>query len=350
MSVEEHIQAAAQRNDELLSVLAETDHAIPDLNQQRSYITDLEGQLSAINNKLSTLDKRREKDLKDHLKYRDSVFKRFAYKASGQKEKFQDKAAKEEKDYFDGLRETQLNEDQKKSLNDLLSQAKTTEGDLVGVAEKHKNAQGELDRLYDSIFQGQTPNFPDEDRLEEYSNQTLQEYHNTRQTVDAENQVAGLIREASQAMRMALNHLSSAESYSTWDMWGGGTMSDMMERNELSSADRAWSRVQMLNLQAKHLSPYVRDLPEVRVAGGSIMSDVFFDNIITDMAFHEKIKQSQYEMNQAADMVERNLQENKIRLDQLNSDMAEKSRRLEQSRKDLQAKRSDIFRRISRGA
>ncbi|WWC71403.1 uncharacterized protein I206_105358 [Kwoniella pini CBS 10737] len=347
MSVENQIKAAAQRNDELLAILAETDYAIPDLNQQRSYISDLENQLSKVNKIINDLDKKREKDLKDHLKYRDSVFKRFAYKASGQKEKFQDKALKEEKDYFEGLRELQLNEDTKNNLNNQLNQAKLFENNLIKIVEKHKNSQIELDKLYDSIFQGQSPNFPDEDKLEEYSNQCLQEYHNIRENLDSENQIKNLIKEASNTMRISLNHLNSAESYSTWDMWGGGSMSDMMERNELSSADRSWSKVQMLILQAKHLSPLVRDLPKVQVAGGSIMSDVFFDNIFTDMAFHDKIKQSQYEMNQAADIVEMNLQENEIRLNQLNNDIVDKSRRLEQSRKDLQSKRSDIFRQIA---
>ncbi|WWC90525.1 uncharacterized protein L201_005461 [Kwoniella dendrophila CBS 6074] len=347
MSIEEHIQSASTRNAELLQILSDTDHALPDSNQQRTYITELETQLGQVETKLNELNKRRERDLKDHLKYKDSTFKRFAYKATGQKEKFSLKASKEEKDYFDGLRETQLNEDTKKQLIDQLTQAKSVENDLKNTVDKHQKAQEELNNLYNSIFKGSTPNYPEEDEFENKTNQLLNEYQNLRQILDCENRVKGLIEQASRSMRMSLNHLSSAESYSTWDMWGGGTMSDMMERNELSSADRQWSQVQMLILQAKHLSPnYVRDLPQVKVAMGNIMSDVFFDNIFTDMAFHEKIKQSKFEMNQAADLVERNLQENQIRLNQLNQDLNSKSKALEQSRLDLQNKRSEIFRRI----
>ncbi|WVW85440.1 hypothetical protein I302_107478 [Kwoniella bestiolae CBS 10118] len=346
MSVQEQIRSSLPLQTSLLSTLRETDHSIPDHKQQLLYITDLSSQLSTLTTKLKALDKVREKEKKEHISYRDSVFKRFAYKSTGRREKFEQRAEKEEKDYFDNLRETQLLQDQIKQLSSLLDDAKSTETQLKGLVDQHNAAQRELDQLYDSIFSGQTPKYPDEDVLESQSNDALSSYHSTRQAVEAEQQVKSLLEQASRAMRLSLNHLSSAEGYSTWDMWGGGTMSDMMERNELSSADRQWASVQMLTQQAKHLSGYVRDLPAVKVAMGNIMSDVFFDNIFTDMAFHEKIKQSQYEMNVAADVVERNRQENEIRLNGLGGELRGKEDRLERTRRELQELRSEIFRKV----
>jgi len=75
-------------------------------------------------------------------------------------------------------------------------------------------------------------------------------------------------------------------------MFGGGAMTDMMERNVLSSAEGYASQAQILVQQAMMASPQVQPIGEISIAHGSIMSDVIFDNIFTDMAFHDKIKAS----------------------------------------------------------
>jgi hypothetical protein len=97
----DQINNAAPRNRELLQILSDTDHAPPALEQQKRYIDDLNTQLSQVQSRLKALETTRDKELKDHEKYRDSVMKRFAYKATGQKDKFAAKAEKEEKEYFE---------------------------------------------------------------------------------------------------------------------------------------------------------------------------------------------------------------------------------------------------------
>lgn len=347
MSIEEQIQSATTHHAQLLSILSETDHAKPDLTQHLSYISDLTSQLSTIQTRLSALENRRKKDLKDHVKYRDSVFKRFAYKASGQRTKFEEKANQGEKEYFEGLQETQTKSDTKKQLEAWLSQANTERHALEQEVGRHQDAQRELDNLYSSIFTGPSPNFPIEDQLEQASNTALQEYEVTRQRVEGENKAYDRLGAAQRALNQGLNHMSSALGYSTWDMWGGGTMIDMMERNELSGADRQWSTTQMLMLEARHASAAVGGLPEVRVAAGSLMSDVFFDNIFTDMAFHEKIKLSDAEMKRAYGVLVQELDRSKARLDQGRGELRTREQELERSRVALQNRRTEIFREVA---
>ncbi|CCF47033.1 hypothetical protein CH063_15588, partial [Colletotrichum higginsianum] len=99
--LESKIRQAAVRNRELLAVLADTDNAIPDLTQQRRLIADLDHQLQQSDKNVRALDARRKKELKDHEKYRDSVMRRFVHKAVGKRDKFDEKAAREEREYFD---------------------------------------------------------------------------------------------------------------------------------------------------------------------------------------------------------------------------------------------------------
>ena len=349
MTIEEHIQAASARNAVLCQTLTETDYAKPSLAQQRGYIADLESELKQVKKRLTELDKRRDKDLMDHVKYRDSVFRRFAYKASGRREKFDEKAAQEEKEYFEGMQETNTKQEEQRQLQGLLDEANTRRGELERDAQRHEKAQKELDGLYDSIFGGPNPSqkFPEEDRLEKESEGILGEYEQHRQTLEGEERGLRLLQGARKEMTLALRHLASARGYSTWDMWGGGTMVDMMERNELSSADKQWSAVKTLHLEAQHSSRNIQPLPQVRVAAGSLMSDVFFDNIFTDMAFHEKIKQSEVEMRRADEALAGQLQAAQERVEHGQAAMRDLSGRLEQARVALQKRRMEIFRQIS---
>lgn len=103
MSIHAKIQEAASQNSYLLQGLHETDSAPSQLRQQDAYINDLNHQIASINAHVASLTKKTATELKDHEKYRDSNIRRFAHKATGRKEKFAEKAAKEEKEYFDAM-------------------------------------------------------------------------------------------------------------------------------------------------------------------------------------------------------------------------------------------------------
>ncbi len=94
------IQNAGPRNKELLAILEETDRAPPTLDHQKQYIADLDGDLSELQRRMGSLERKREKELKDHEKYRNSVMKRFAYKVARKQDKFEAKASKEEQEYL----------------------------------------------------------------------------------------------------------------------------------------------------------------------------------------------------------------------------------------------------------
>ena len=87
------------------------------------------------------------------------------------------------------------------------------------------------------------------------------------------------------------------------------TMADMMERNALVNAQGNASQVEMLVSQATRASPQVQPIGRIDIARGSVafsscflllisasyflsslISDVFFDNIFTDMAFHSNYR------------------------------------------------------------
>ncbi|KAJ9162329.1 hypothetical protein NKR19_g1379 [Coniochaeta hoffmannii] len=345
-SIESKIRDAAGRNRELLNILAQTDQALPALEQQQRYVADLQNELANVQNRLKELDRKRKKELKEHENYRDSVMKRFAFKVSGKKEKFEQRAAKEEREYFEALQQEHQATEMKKSIEAMLAEANRVTHTIEQDVARHNQAQRDLDSLYDSIFKGPTPGFPEEDAKEKELTETLQQYHDARSKAESEGQAVKSLQDAQASMRNALRAMQEALAYSTRDMWGGGSFTDMMERNALSQAEQRVAYARMLVDQARRFSPSVGHLPRVNVAQGSLMSDVFFDNIFTDMMFHQKIEQSTAEVERAAMVLDRELQAAANRQRELSLGMDTKVKRLEDCRVALQKIREGVFDRL----
>jgi hypothetical protein len=123
-STNQKIQEAASQNASLLQGLHETDSAPSQLQQQDAYIRDLDQQIQDTNKRVADLKRKTATELKDHEKYRDSNIRRFAHKATGRKEKFAEKAAKEEKEYFEAMQAQKSAEDQLAYAQHLISEAR----------------------------------------------------------------------------------------------------------------------------------------------------------------------------------------------------------------------------------
>ncbi|KAK4184942.1 hypothetical protein QBC35DRAFT_504850 [Podospora australis] len=348
--VKSNILQASAKNTELLRIISETDHALPALNQQRRLISDLEAELAASNKRMHAADAKRKKEFKDHEKYRDSVMRRFAYKATGKKEKFEGRAKKEEEEYFSALQEEQRETDTNRNITEQLNQAKSAARDLEGKAALHNDKQQELDNLYNSIFAGTTPGFPAEDEKEQAASRAIAAYRDTKNAAEAEAHAVRLLQEGQNKMRSSLYAMEEALSYSRRDMFGGGTLTDMMERNALHQAEMEVNAARMLVMQAQRMSPAVRNLPEVLINQGSLMRDVFFDNIFTDMAFHEEIKASRANVERAAMFLAQQLQSAQQRAQSIGSELSRKEQDMRNKRIELQKERERAFENVAGSA
>ena len=285
MSLESAVTAAASRNTQLLSTLAETDHAIPYLKHQHSLISDLSTSLAQLDKRITQLTAKRIEEQKDHDSYNDSFFRRHAHQVVGKKEKFSAKAEKEEREYFEALRdETLVAKQDRDELQSTLDDAKRVLRDTIEpAARKHEQAQILLDELYDSLFDGPTPSFPEEDALEQSASRALDNCQVKKDELLREEAAKGYLQKAMGGMYDALQSVDAALSASTWYVMGGGTWADMMERDALSSAQRKVNGVLRMVDQTMRASNKVQAPPEMRVVNGHVMSDMIFDNIFTDM-------------------------------------------------------------------
>ncbi|KAK3312189.1 hypothetical protein B0H66DRAFT_486442 [Apodospora peruviana] len=341
------LQASA-KNAELLRILAQTDHASPALAQQNRFVAELQANIDASEKRKVAADNKRKKELKDHEKFRDSVMRRFAYKATGKTAKFEAKAAKEETEYFEALQEEHREEEVNRNLRARLAEAQQVVSELEEEVRRHNKAQRELDTLYESIFKGTTPGFPEEDEKENSLTSATRDYQDCKSRAESEQHAVRLLMEAQYRMRSALGAVDEALSHSRMDMFGGGTFTDMMERNALHRAETETMGARMLVLQAQKFAPpgAIPELPPVEINHGNIMRDVFFDNVFTDMQFHEEIKASRWRVEQAARALDATVARAQERNKDLGDELRQRESGVQAMRAALQKAREEAFRSV----
>lgn len=96
----------------------------------------------------------------------------------------------------------------------------------------------------------------------------------------------------------AIDKLNSAGGWSTWDLLGGGLVSDMMKYSRL---DEAQEQIEALRGDLRRYQAELADVERIEqfdVRPGGMMQavDIFFDNIFTDWMVRDQIQRSQEEM------------------------------------------------------
>lgn len=339
--IQTQIKHAAARNTELLSTLTQTDYASPSLKEQERYIGELKAEIAASDKLILELEKKRKIELSEHEKYRDSNVKRFLHKIVGQRNKFDAKAAKEEREYFEVLQAEHEAQTLNANLQQQLQDATTVRTQLDEAKAVHDAAQRELDGLYDSIFSGSNSSFPLEDELERKSDQALQRYHDTRVDKEEKDKILQLLEKAQGQADIAIREMDEAHSRSHGDIMGRGMFNDIQKHDALDQAFRAISMAQTLVKRAG-----LEGAPRVNIDTGGLMSDIFFDNIFTDLARNEEIKRGENEVIQFRLYIVRE-RGKAINVQGVASAMLREAEvELEKARNELQLERQSVFERV----
>jgi hypothetical protein len=350
MATKDIILAAVARNDQVITILGETDYAPSALQQSTAYVTELQTQMAAEEKNVKKAVLKLQKEQSEHEMYRDSHVKRLAYRMTGNKGKFEAKAEKEEREYHEALQARVQAEKKLETLKNTLKEAQASKSDHEKVAARHKKAQADLNALYDSIFNGPTPEFPEEDAAEVSVREAQQIYQDISGKLNIESQVIQLLSDADKRMNLARRQIDEALSYSAADIWGfGGPLADLYERDYLSQAQSHASNVEMLLAMARRSQPLVQSIGRMEIAQGNFISDVLFDNVFSDYTFHDKIKASEVELKRAHGKLLGQLKEAQERLVRAKGEVKIAEGRLQAARKSLERERMEAFRRVAAG-
>lgn len=122
-------------------------------------------------------------------------------------------------------------------------------------------------------------------------------------------EIAEAISAGSRALSSAnsvLSSLDSAEGWGTWDLVGGGIISDLAKHSHL---DEAQSKVQQLQTDLRRFKTELADVTiqanmQVSVDGFLRFADYFFDGLLADWAVLDKISQSKNSVQSTKGQIE----------------------------------------------
>lgn len=106
-----------------------------------------------------------------------------------------------------------------------------------------------------------------------------------------------------------LSSLDSAEGWGTWDLFGGGLISDLAKHSHL---DDAQGSIESLQSQLRRFKTELADINihadmQVNVDGFLRFADYFFDGLFADWAVLDKISQSQSQVQSTKSQIEATL-------------------------------------------
>lgn len=136
-------------------------------------------------------------------------------------------------------------------------------------------------------------------RLETYI-QTLEcQLRELDEAVDAGNSALFMTKNVQSA-------LDSAESWGTWDLFGGGMLSDLAKHEEL---DNAQAMVEKLQIQLRRFRTELTDVKidadiQISVEGFTRFADFFFDGLFADWAVMDRITQAQSQVRRTRTQIE----------------------------------------------
>lgn len=147
----------------------------------------------------------------------------------------------------------------------------------------------------------------------EGSNDAVKIFQTERQITCLEGQMKE-IHEALSAGEKVLNttnsileSLDKAENWGTWDLLGGGMISDIQKHSHL---DEAQNKVEKLQIQLRQFKTEMTDITihadiQVSINGFLGFADYFFDGFFADSAVLDKITQSQAQVQNTKSQVNR---------------------------------------------
>lgn len=144
---------------------------------------------------------------------------------------------------------------------------------------------------------------------------------------------------AAQAVRAtaesAQSHLSSAESWATYDVWAkGGIISHMVKYDHIDNAQADFNR---LTSQIRDLNKELQDVgmlngvDDIGIEKGVRLFDFWFDNIFTDLNVREKIRRDIDAINQLRSEVGRLITRLENKIKEIKKDLTS----IEQEKNDL---------------
>ncbi len=266
-----------------------------ELEQQETYIKNLNEIVKNAEKKLTQLSSQRYNEFKDVEKLKKISITSFVARIKRDRDT---KIKKEELEYFDILNKEEAARNEVDRITQLIKKTDQQIKELNKLLQVKKDLSSKLEGLLYEVCEGVAD--PIEDEVEK----KLLLLVNKINPINKEKQkfIRGTahLKNACYDLEQALNLLQSAGGLANWDsFFGGGLFVDSMKHSKMADArnfvHRAQNEIQLAN----------RELPELSVEGNATIEEIsffwdgFMDNIFSDFSARGKIQRSTESVNEA---------------------------------------------------
>lgn len=165
---------------------------------------------------------------------------------------------------------------------------------ITGLREEKKQYEG-CEAKYRQLYKNKY------DRMKESGNAEFEKIFKIEDDIVIYKSNIKEIREAISAGNRVMNQISSAEAslnsakgWGTWDMLGGGLLTDMMKHSHIDDARDSVSRIQSLlnNFRTELADVKINSEIHINIEGFAKFADFFFDGLISDWVVQSRIHDS----------------------------------------------------------
>lgn len=343
------IVKSADQNRKIVETLHQTEYAKEDLERQEAVVDELHSKVHQLDGQAKTVTATSEKASKKAESIRESNVRKLLYKVACREPAFEAKKELKADKSRDAAQEEKRVRVELDGARKELDEAQKTKEGLQKDNGRNDEARKEQKELYEKIFDGDTPDFPEEDEKEEEVKRKLEAHRDGQKQLEAEKKALDLLFWAKSEFNVALHAGKSAQNASRFDMAGGGALTDLAERRELKKTQEHVNKAQQFLREARDLSKSgcIQQLSDTKVADGHVVGDVLFDNIFSDYSFHQNIKESMAEIREVADRVKSIIKDQTVAVTSLEDESKAAKAQVAAARNELRKERMAIFERVA---
>lgn len=214
-------------------------------------------------------------------------------------------------------------------LEELNREREELSGRISSIAEDKQVYEAELNKRREAILK----NTSDEVSVK-YRQLEEEEAFTVKQLVETDEAISAANRVKNTANR-AIQHLDSAESWATYDVWAkGGIFSHMAKYDHIDNAQSEFNTLvsQMKDLQKELSDVNLYDAPGVSGIDSTTRAiDFWFDNIFTDLNVRDKIRGDMEELRRFL----RKIEDIRAKLEKNKGELSRKLKDIERNKNSL---------------
>ncbi|KAL5636012.1 hypothetical protein ACGC1H_004728 [Rhizoctonia solani] len=335
-------QDKIQEHTTLLNALNSLDYVSAASEDNIARLQVIDREIDSRQRDVQALEKKTKSEYKD-LNRAKSTTRQWLLRIRQGEEAVSQKLEKEQKEYLDAFRAERDARDELAMLMGEKTERERARSDLSKKAGQITELKGKIEVLYEGLFGGPTPEYPEEERAESHLKAIETQYHRTQTYLNKHTTAITLLMKAEKTIRTCINKLNEAR-IATGKLTREDTLANMSEQlvqcSSLLSARLTASMAHNLIRQAdeacgENVSSVIGALDMIPNIPRTTEWDG--EEFITalDQEFPEKLEESLRKLGGARTRLQAEINKSSARINEYQSSVRQLSAKLQNSRKEL---------------